>query len=71
MVLTEAGDVTIPDSNNSHAGEGAQHSHEHDPGKSVNSKARKLRLQGNFFQKEGVKVKVTTNKVKATTGTKE
>jgi len=32
---------------------------------------QKLGIQKTFFQKEGVKVQVTTSKVKITTGTKE
>ncbi len=66
-----AGKLTIPYPNTPHPGKGTQHTHKHNPGKLVSSKAQKIRLLGNFLQKEGVKVKVTTNKVKATTSTKE
>jgi hypothetical protein len=55
----KAGNITIPYPNNSHPGKGTQHTHQHNTGKLLSSKAQKLRLLGNFLQKEGVKVKAT------------
>ncbi len=74
----EAGEFTVPDSNNPHIGKRAPHSHKHGSERLVTAKTRKNTLEGTFLQKEGVKVKATTTdnrkdytrKVKVKTETK-
>jgi hypothetical protein len=60
MVLTKAGEFTVPDSNNPHIGKRAPHSHKHGSRKLVTPKTQKGTLAGTLLQKEGVIVKTTT-----------